>query len=194
MAETEGILRDALTQSIRLGASAAASEALARYYLASLLAVEYRLDEARQMALPLVETDQAHLGRNLYLLARIAIKAAPQQQQAGLARQEFRTAARLLREAREEAQRTGDEHLDILISRDIKDLEAQAAGITEDATEPPVPEGPSLIESQHLPPQLMCLLGIAAGAEGKLDEASYWFDRAWRVTVRSAHCRTLNLV
>ena len=177
MIETEAILRDALTQSIRLGAPAAASEALARYYLASLLAVGYRLDEARQVALPLVETDHAHLGRTLHLLGRIAIKAAPQQQ-GELARQEFRTAGRLLREAREEAQRVGDERLDIMISRDIKDLEEQAAGITEDTIEPPAPEGPSPIGSRPLPPRLLCLLGLAAGAEGELDEASYWFDRA----------------
>ena len=155
-AETEALLRDALTQSIRLGAPAATSEALARYYLASLLAVGYRLDEARQVALPLVNMDQAHLGRALHLLGRIAIKAAPQLQ-GELSRQEFRTAGRLLREAREEAQRVGDERLGIMIGRDIKDLEEQAADITEDAIEPPASEGLSPTVSKPLPSRLLCL-------------------------------------
>jgi tetratricopeptide (TPR) repeat protein len=198
---TEETLRDALARSIRLGARGAASEAMARYYLANLLMKTGRLDEARATALPLLEDPElidkeaaASLGRTAHLLARITVTIGRRQQQADVRRREFRTAMKLFRDALREAQLTRNEELARLVNLDISDLgelEAPIAGIVEDdeamaelpAPELPAPaedpstEAPSARAASALPPRLLCLFGLVAGTEGALDEAEYWFKR-----------------
>jgi tetratricopeptide (TPR) repeat protein len=200
-AAAEDTLRDGLARSIRLGPPAASSEAMARYYLASLLTVTGRLDEARHTALPLLDNPElidkvgvASVGRTAHLLARIAV-AVGRRQQPELRRREFRTATRLFREALREAQLTGDGELAQLISLDISDLrelDTPVAGAVEDVAElpaaddqPPAAAVPASAATvlpvlPALPARLLCLLGIAAGAEGELAEAEYWFERAER--------------
>jgi tetratricopeptide (TPR) repeat protein len=196
---TEETLRDALARSIRLGARAAASEAMARYYLANLLMMTGRLDEARATALPLLEDPElidkeaaASLGRTAHLLARITVTLGRRQQQADVRRREFRTAMKLFRDALREAQLTRNEELERLVNLDISDLgelEAPVAGVIEDdedmaellaPAEDPSTEAPSAPVTSALPPRLLCLFGLVAGTEGALDEAEYWFKRVER--------------
>ena len=178
--DVEPILRDALRQSLALGPPAAASEAMARYFLASLLARDERPDEAVAMVQPLVDRENPdYLGRATFLRGQIAARVAMASDRPEHARQMLSPAREQLTKAARIARANEDDRLLGEIQTTLDLLQAWAAPVKAPppALEPAVVDEPSPVE---LPPDLLCLLGVVAGADGDLDEAEYWFARAER--------------
>jgi len=205
-AEAESLLRSALAESSAAGPSQWSTEALSRWFLASLLAVENEDDEARQILEPLVESgDAEYLPRALHLLGRIArlrVVRLIDNNRREEASEELAESAELLRRAIQEAVDSGDLMTMEHATDDLAMLDEELKTAAGHRGRPPGPrsvqrpgtaatiEAPSAAAgaspAQPLPADLMVRLGEVAGAEGEAAEALYWFERA-EAALRGAH-------